>query len=238
MNSQVYGRREMRVINKWEQPILWAVLGDSSGTTQSWLETSLRQYEQHVGIPFRKARVGETANYIIAFVPSKPPEVVSSYLAEQKQRFLRNGVVLNHLISSGIDAKSYEGYLRTRYEYPAPNPSDRKTYCFVLPYLSHGASIIFISENFPRLRRCISEETLQALGLYYDTSKSWSSIMSITRDGYLSNARHDASYYDLLYLRVLYDPRLRSGMTRDEARPLVKEIFTEMRPDETKPPQN
>lgn len=46
----------------------------------------------------------------------------------------------------------------------------------------------------------------------------------------------EAPMYDLLFLRILYDHRIRTDMTEAEALPVARRILGELRPDEASPP--
>ena len=79
------------------------------------------------------------------------------------------------------------------------------------------------SETPPRLRRsCVHEELAQGLGLANDSRQVRPSIFNDDEEfAYLT--RHDE-----LLLKILYDSRLRPGMTEAEARPIVLQIAREL----------
>ena len=66
---------------------------------------------------------------------------------------------------------------------------------------------------------------MQALGLGNDHSEVRPSIFNDDEEFALLT-RHDE-----YLLRILYDPRLKSGMTAEEAVPIVRQIIREMRPE-------
>lgn len=70
-------------------------------------------------------------------------------------------------------------------------------------------------------RHCIAEELTQALGLADDSR--------IVRDSIFNDAsaRQRIAPWDALMVRILYDPRLKPGMTRAEAMPIVRRIIAE-----------
>jgi Protein of unknown function (DUF2927) len=80
----------------------------------------------------------------------------------------------------------------------------------------------FVSEATKR--SCVIEEIAQALGLPND---SFSVRPSIFND---DDAYQDLTWQDELFLRVLYDARVRPGMTRAEFEPLARRIVDELRP--------
>ena len=80
----------------------------------------------------------------------------------------------------------------------------------------------FISDE--EIRACVVEEVTQAIGLPNDSDSANPSIFN-DDDMY-----QDLTWQDDLFLRVLYDPRVRSGMTRAEFEPLARQILEELRP--------
>ena len=104
-----------------------------------------------------------------------------------------------------------------------------QNYCTVFAY-SNGNSPVYTqavalirAELPPRLRRsCIHEELAQGMGLANDSPRARPSLFNDDEEfAYLT--RHDE-----LLLQILYDPRLRPGMTEAEARPIVLQIAREL----------
>ncbi len=89
---------------------------------------------------------------------------------------------------------------------------------------SYRASVILIkSEHSPAQREaCVQEEMAQALGLTNDSPEARPSLFN--DDGeFAALTRHDE-----LLLRMLYDPRLHSGMSPAEVRPLLAGIIEDI----------
>jgi hypothetical protein len=81
---------------------------------------------------------------------------------------------------------------------------------------------IYISPYPDEVRRhCIAEELTQALGLADDSRIMRDSIFND------SSARHRIAPWDALMVRILYDSRLRPGMHKTEAMPIVRRIIAE-----------
>ncbi|SMO97047.1 DUF2927 domain-containing protein [Paracoccus laeviglucosivorans] len=104
-----------------------------------------------------------------------------------------------------------------------------QNYCTVFAY-SRGDSATYAqavavirAETPPRLRKsCIHEEIAQGLGLANDSPLVRPSIFNDDEEfAYLTK-------HDELLLKILYDPRLRPGMTEAEARPIVMQIASEL----------
>lgn len=102
-------------------------------------------------------------------------------------------------------------------------------YCTVFAY-SMGQSPVYTdavavirSELSPRLRTsCIQEELSQGMGLANDSPDARPSIFNDDEEFAL------LTHHDQLLLKMLYDPRLKPGMTIDEARPIILKIAHEL----------
>ena len=104
-----------------------------------------------------------------------------------------------------------------------------QNYCTVFAYslgpspLYSEAVAIIRAELPPRLRSsCIHEELAQGMGLANDSPESRPSIFNDDEEFAL------LTLHDELLLRILYDRRLRPGMTEAEARPIVETIASEL----------
>jgi hypothetical protein len=84
----------------------------------------------------------------------------------------------------------------------------------------YSAVIILIRAEHPPLTRlsCVHEEMAQAMGLPNDSPDARPSLFNDSLE-FAVLTEHDA-----ILLRMLYDPRLRPGMTAEEARPLLPAI--------------
>ena len=106
---------------------------------------------------------------------------------------------------------------------------DRSTFCFAYAFSRGGApsyaqAIALIRAEHPDLlrRSCVHEELAQAMGLVNDSPTARPSIFNDDEEFALLTRQ------DELMLRILYDPRLRPGMTEAEARPIVEAIAVEL----------
>ena len=105
----------------------------------------------------------------------------------------------------------------------------RSTFCLVFAF-SEGASpsytraVAVIRSEHPDLLRlsCVHEELAQAMGLANDSPTARPSIFNDDEEFGLLTRQ------DELLLRILYDRRLRPGMTEAEARPIVEAIAAEL----------
>lgn len=81
---------------------------------------------------------------------------------------------------------------------------------------------IYIAPWPDQLRRhCVAEELTQALGLADDSRVIRDSIFND------ASARQRMAPWDALMVRILYDPRLKPGMHKSEAMPIVRRIIAE-----------
>lgn len=133
------------------------------------------------------------------------------------------------------DRRGYEGRLRqivpgiAESAVRAVIDLPRTQLCIVIAFAdgdgtSYDKAVALIRGEHPDLLRlsCIHEEIAQGLGLANDSPNARPSIFNDDEEfGLLT--RHDE-----LLLRILYDPRLRTGMTADETGPIVRQIATEL----------
>ena len=106
----------------------------------------------------------------------------------------------------------------------------RDTYCAVAAYASgsdpntYTAAVAVIRSENPGLLRmsCIHEELAQALGLANDSRQARPSIFN-DDDEFALLTQHDEKL-----LEMLYDPRLQTGMTAEEAAPITRIIAREL----------
>ena len=107
----------------------------------------------------------------------------------------------------------------------------RSTYCLAFATDPEGDgtysnAIAIIRSEHPDLLRasCIQEELAQGLGLSNDYALARPSIFNDDEEfGFLTRQ-------DELMLKMLYDARLRPGMSEAEARPIVEQIAAELMP--------
>lgn len=106
----------------------------------------------------------------------------------------------------------------------------RSIYCLVVAVSdkdtpnSYIRAVALIRAEHPDLVRlsCIHEEIAQGLGLPNDSAAARPSIFN-DDDEFALLTNHDE-----LLLKMLYDPRLKPGMTADQARPVVRIIAREL----------
>ncbi|WP_083834639.1 DUF2927 domain-containing protein [Oceanicola sp. S124] len=92
--------------------------------------------------------------------------------------------------------------------------------------MRYGSAIALVRAELPPLMReaCFHEEIAQGLGLRNDSPEARPSIFNDDAEFALLTGQDD------LMLQMLYDARLRTGMTLAEARPVIARIAAELRP--------
>lgn len=106
----------------------------------------------------------------------------------------------------------------------------RGVHCLVFAFsdsangYDYGQAIAVVRAEHPDLLRlsCIHEEVAQGLGLGNDDPRARPSIFN-DDDEFALLTTHDE-----LLLKILYDPRLRPGMSADQAMPIVRERAAEL----------
>ncbi len=107
---------------------------------------------------------------------------------------------------------------------------DRSTFCLVFAYsnnpntYTYSTAVAVIRAEHPDLLRlsCFHEELAQGLGLANDSPAARPSIFNDDEEFAL------LTHHDELLLQMLYDDRLRPGMTVDEVRPIAEQIAAEL----------
>ncbi|TCS67577.1 DUF2927 family protein [Primorskyibacter sedentarius] len=106
----------------------------------------------------------------------------------------------------------------------------RGIHCLVLAFsgspngYDYARAVALIRAEHPDLLRqsCIHEELAQGLGLGNDSPTARPSIFN-DDDEFALLTTHDE-----MLLKILYDPRLKPGMSADQARPIVRELAARM----------
>ena len=86
----------------------------------------------------------------------------------------------------------------------------------------HSQAIIIADAGDFVFYDCAYEELLQALGPVNDTSVPWTMFNDDVDKGFFD-------VYDQYILNILYHPRVRPGMTREDVRALLPEVMRDVR---------
>ena len=206
--SALQGRGGQSPLRKWERPVrVDTIFGAAVPPSQR------RQDEADINKYLR--RLGKVTGHPIS-KSSRPNFIV--IVASEDDRDAALDAAAARL--PGITAQSLDP-LRTL---------DDDTYCVVIAYASGAASHVYTAavavvraENPGVLRlSCIHEELAQGLGLANDSRTARPSIFN-DDDEFALLTDHDE-----LLLKMLYDPRLKPGMTAAEAAPVTRIIAREL----------
>ncbi|NSY38615.1 DUF2927 domain-containing protein [Leisingera sp. ANG59] len=141
-----------------------------------------------------------------------------------------------HVIFASLDDSAYVAE-RVRELLPAISARDlsllaappRSFYCLVVAGgpqsdpLSYTRGVALIRAEHPDLVRksCVHEEVAQGLGLRNDSPRARPSIFNDDDEFALLTS------FDEKLLQMLYDPRLKAGMSLEEARPIIRILARE-----------
>ena len=200
-------------LHRWEEPVRVAVeFGASVPAAQRAADRAVvagyvSRLSALTGLPMRMT--GWRANHTVLFLNSDERSAAATRIA-------------------ALAPATGEAAVRSVVEMPAD------TYCTVFAFTA-GRSAIYsraltvIRGELPeRLRlACIHEELAQSLGLVNDWPRARPSIFNDNEEFALLTRQ------DELMLKMLYDPRLKPGMTLAEARPIVEAMAAELVPGES-----
>lgn len=197
--------------------------------------------------PIRLQRWDQPVRVALSFGPAVPPAQVAVDTARVSSYVARLARVSGHPITMDDKNPNFWVHIATVDERAAMGPMlnaempglsegqvasvthmDADTYCQVLTQSeaasTYARAVAVIPSEHPDLMRlaCIHEELAQALGLPNDSNAARPSIFNDDQE-YALLTRQDE-----LMLRILYDPALHPGMTKAEARPIVKVLASRL----------
>lgn len=207
--GQIIALEAQSHLRRWEQPIRMQIeFGPSVPLAQrtedrSKINSYIKRLSHITGIPIRLSNTNPNYHVLI--------------LNEDER--LASGPRLQAL-APGIGTASLR----------AVTDMSRATLCLVFAYsdgtdkASYAKAVAVIRGEHPDLLRlsCFHEELAQGLGLANDSPAARPSIFNDDEEFGL------LTHHDELLLQMLYDRRLRVGMTAQQARPIVEQIATEL----------
>jgi hypothetical protein len=199
--------RESR-LRRWDQPIRMDIVfgpsvpEDRATRDRASIEAYAARLSRLTGVPIAQAQ--ENANFHVAVLSEDDREGFEARLRD---------------MLPGIADSSVRAFMNL----------PRSTLCLVIAFGSgedsgYSQAVALIRAEHPELIRtaCIHEELAQGMGLANDSPTARPSIFNDDEEfGLLT--RHDE-----YLLRILYDPRLRTGMTLSEAELMVPQIASEL----------
>lgn len=208
IGGRVVARQTESQLHRWERPILLEVKFGAT-VPQAKRETDLynlrayaRRLQRVTGIPVRL--VTENGNFKVYIVN----ELERRALAPEITAFI-----------PGVGRAAINTVVNM----------ERETFCLVFAFDGVGSgayskAVAIIRGEHPDLMRlsCIHEEIAQGLGLSNDSPRARPSVFNDDEEFGLLTP------HDELLLRILYDRRMRTGMTLKEAGPVANIVAAEL----------
>ncbi|MDF2232796.1 DUF2927 domain-containing protein [Albimonas sp. CAU 1670] len=192
-----------RPLSKWRLPVTWRMIGDDRPSDHARMRALGARISEATGLEVREAAKDERARMLIMYLG---PETRPAMRRALGQEMSDSSLEMFDLWASQLWVVCYATTFH--------GGDDDWT----------SGAMIGIRDELPDLLRdsCLDEEVVQAMGLPNDDATVRPSIFNDDEE-FAFMTRHDA---DLL--RILYDPRLKPGMTEAEAAPIVREIVSGM----------
>lgn len=199
------------LLRRWDKPVRVAVMTGASTPPEDAARdranvAAFTQRLAHLtGLDMRLGQ-GTDVNFLVLFMNSAEREAFATQVRAAYPNFAP--AVMSALHDTPLDT------FCTAYAFSEP---DRPSV--------YSAVIVLIRAEHPPFTRlsCVHEEMAQAMGLPNDSPDARPSLFNDDLEFALLT-EHDA-----ILLRMLYDPRLRPGMTAAEVRPLLPEIARDAR---------
>ncbi len=198
-------------LSKWMKPIRVGLAGKNWEKYIPWVDAHLSDLERLTGLAIKRVPGGKVS---IAVMLSD--DFLGDALGQYRSLFLK------FYNDDAAIEKSMNG----------GNEYGVTTLCFAVSSakkenpnrLIIGLVMIPINRSDEIVYQCIIEELTQALGLPNDADDIDPSIFN-DNSSYV-----DLTESDQISVRMLYDPRMKPGMTWSEAEPIAREILRELRP--------
>jgi Protein of unknown function (DUF2927) len=199
-------RESLATLRRWDRPVRVAVMSGAStppedaARDRANVAAFTRRLTQLTGVD---VAIGsdEDVNFLVLFMTSGEREAFADQVSAYYPDFAP--AVMKALRDTPLDT------FCTAYAFSDPAQSS-----------VYSAVIVLIRAEHPPLTRlsCVNEEMAQAMGLPNDSREARPSLFNDTLEFAL------LTDHDAMLLRMLYDPRLKPGMSLDEVRPLLPEI--------------
>ena len=189
-------------LHKWVKPIRWRAY-DGVGITpdeREFLDRHMARLARLTGLDFSEAAGWPETNFIIYFVSEwRYESAIERYLDPNRR----------HLLPRFADTTCV-GLMRHH----------RRSH-----EIEFAIAIIPVERARARrlVQSCIAEETTQVLGLRNDSNEVFDTLFND-----IGTAR-DLTALDEVLVRLLYDPKLKPGLSRDEALAIAREVLPKLR---------
>ncbi|WP_339950933.1 DUF2927 domain-containing protein [uncultured Albimonas sp.] len=210
VHAQDHRRFDEQPLQKWRQPARYRFLYGDAGPSDEerrHMADLARRLSAATGLSVREADedAGEEANLNILFLDYEEREAVLAPLTPEERDNLVYALIAE---THGND----NNLCMFQVAYDVDDPET---------WTSYGVTVI--RSELPRDWRmsCLDEEVTQMFGPQYDHDAVRPSMFNDDEE-FLYLTDHDEAM-----LRLIYDPRLRSGMTRAQTTPIVRRILAE-----------
>ena len=199
--------KRSRELTRWEVPLRIALIGD---VKERYIGYATEHIEEMAAISGRPVGLAgsDDANIVVIFSPEPFEQALTTY-RDYYRPFFISDVSMERITTAMKPEATCFGHIVI---------DDNR------PSEVIGA-VILIPTDLGRfvVRSCIIEELTQAMGLFNDSDDIEPSIFN---DSSPSMALTD---HDRILLQLLYDERLRPGMSWEEAEPIVRKAVAELR---------
>lgn len=188
------------VMTRFEEPVTLALAGDATPFISYELDRLLQRLRTEAGLDLDRLPDGATAAITIEAVP----EIEMRRTVPQAACFV---------LPTRIDWQTFR--------------DDRASVAADWSRLRerHAATVFLPADVSPQeIRDCLHEEIAQALGPLNDLYRLEDSVFND------DNLHSVLTGFDMLMLRLTYDPALSTGMTRDEVAELLPDLLAEANP--------
>ena len=195
-----------QVLTRWEGPLRVALVGDTNERIAEYARLHLDDLAALTGLDVGLSERAD-ANIVVIFSPAPFERALDTYRDDYRSFFSSD---------------------RTMEAVTAQMKNEATCYARVVTdasgdVITGAMALIPTDEGRFVVRACIIEELTQAMGLFNDSDEIRPSIFNDTSPNMV------LSEHDRILLRVLYDPRLRPGMTCAQAEPIVRAAIAELR---------
>ena len=207
-----FGRSRVDELHRWEEPIRWQVHvsgADPAGELAD-VRRSFARLGAATGLDIAQADSTERSNFSVLFLGPEDYAPAIDWARSAVGRDMANRIRAFRTSGSTCNLRVYPR-----------RSADRGG-----PKGSYVNGVVLIRAGYSAGYRlgCVEEELAQAMGLPTDDPRVRPSVFNDDEEFALLTT------HDEMLLRILYDPRLRAGMSAAEAMPVVARIVRELRP--------
>lgn len=198
--------RTRHVLTRWEGPMRVALVGEVEERYIAYARHHLHDLADLTGLEIGLAPLDE-ANVVVILSRAPFERALDSYRP-----------IYRHFFSSDLAMEQVTAEMRSEATCYARVLTDDKG-----DVITGAMALIPTDQGRFVVRACLIEELTQAMGLFNDSDDIRPSIFND------SSANMVLTEHDRLLVRLLYDPRLRPGMTWEEAEPVARAVLAELR---------